>query len=54
MSHLLNNIVQLTKGKYDDRERFQKVERQEILYQNRYNTGITGYPLSLLSKGENV
>ena len=35
-------------------ESCQKVERHEILYQNRYNIGITGYPLSLLSKGENV
>ena len=52
--HWLKNLVQLSKGRYDDRGSCQKVERQEILYQNRYNIGITGYPLSLLSKGENV
>ena len=49
----LNNQVHL-KGRYDERRSCQKEERQEILYQNRCNIGITGYPLSLLSKGDNV
>ena len=52
--HLLNNQVQLTKGRYYDKWSFQKEGRQEILYKNRYIIGATGYPLSLLSKGENV
>ena len=51
---LIKYQVQLTKGRYDDMGSCQKEERQEILYQNRYSIGITCYPLSLLSKGENV
>ena len=52
--HGLNNQVQLTKGRDDDKGSCQKEERYEILYQNGYNNGITHYPLSLFSKGENV
>ena len=44
LSRRKNNL----RGRYDDMGSFQKEERQEIL------NGITGYPLSLLSKGENV
>ena len=51
--HWLNNQVQL-KGRHDDRRSCQKEERHEILYQNKCSIGIIGYPLSLLSKAENV
>ena len=45
----------VNKGKkYVGKGSCQKEERQEILYQIGYNNGIIGYPLSLLSKGENV
>ena len=44
----------LKKGRYIDRGNCQKGERLQILYQDGYNKGTTGYPLSLFSKGENV
>ena len=46
----VNSVTKLLtkERRYDDRGSCQKEERHEIL------NGIIGYPLSLLSKGENV